>query len=52
MKSNREFSANKSHVKKATQDYEKDKIQDLLRIIDHNKKTIAELEAQVKVLQR
>jgi hypothetical protein len=52
MKSNRTFSANKSHVKKATQDFEKDKIQDLLKIIDHNKHTISEFESQIKSLQR
>lgn len=52
MKSNRAHSAVKTHAGKAIKDYEREKVEDLLRIIELNKKTIRDMEDQIKTLQR
>jgi|JI6StandDraft_1071083.scaffolds.fasta_scaffold34550_7 hypothetical protein len=52
MRSNKAHSAVKQHAGKAIKDFEREKVDDLLRIIELNKKTIRDMEAQIKTLQR
>jgi hypothetical protein len=52
MKGSKAHSPIKRGASKVMKDYEKEKIDDLLRIIEMNKKTIQEMEVQIKSLQR
>lgn len=52
MKSNKAHSAVKQHAGKLLQGYEREKVEDLLKIIEFNKKTIRDMELQIKTLQR